>query len=112
MRLPERLRASELVPLDSRIKTRLRLKPASRDELVTLLEARCDAAGNSTLMSHELAATLAERSLGNSRAMLNIADELLAVATSRDLRQLDEKLYLDLHPTPDPRQRKPQPRRA
>lgn len=106
LRLPERLRATELAPLESRLRTRMRLEPASRDEMVAMLEARCEAAGNASLVTPDLAATLAERSLGNARAMLNIADELLTVAATRDLRQLDEKLYLDLYPTPDPRQQR------
>lgn len=113
LRLPERLRAAELAPLESRIRTRLRLEPASRDDLITMLETRCEAAGNPALMTPELALTLAERSLGNGRAMLNVADELLMAAASRDLKQLDEKLYLDMYPTPDPRQqRKSSLRRA
>lgn len=106
LRLPERLRATELAPLESRLRTRLRLEPASSIELVTMLETRCDAAGNGGLMTKELAATLAERSLGNARALLNVADELLMVAASRDLRCLDEKLYLELYPTPDSRQQR------
>lgn len=106
LRLPERLRDSALTPLESRLRTRLRLEPASRDEMVTMLETRCEAAGNASLVTSELAATLAERSLGNARAMLNIADELLTAAAARDLKQLDEKLYLDLYPTPDPRQQR------
>lgn len=112
-RLPDRFRSPELLPLDSRIKTRFRAEPASRDELAALLEARVTAAGNSSLMTPELVQVLAERSLGNPRALLNLAGELLVAAMARDLRVLDEKLLFDLYPTHDPRpQRKGALRRA
>lgn len=112
-RLPERFRTAELLPLDSRIKTRFRVEPATREDLATLIEARMTAAGNPGLMTPELVTTLAERSLGNPRALLNVAGELLVAAMERDLRVLDEKLLFDLYPTHDSRtQRKPALRRA
>ncbi len=112
-RLPDRFRTAELLPLDSRIKTRFRVEPASREELAALVQARMTAAGNPGLMTPELVETLAERSLGNARALLNVAGELLAQAMERDLHVLDEKLLFDLYPTHDPRpQRKTALRRA
>lgn len=47
-------------------------------------------------MTTELKATLADHAAGNYRVLMNMADELLAVALDRELSRLDEKLYLDV----------------
>ena len=44
----------------------------------------------------ELKATLADHSAGNYRVLMNLADELLAAATERELPRLDEKLFLEV----------------
>ncbi|XXT19239.1 hypothetical protein WME94_54345 [Sorangium sp. So ce429] len=59
-------------------------------------------------MTTELKATLADHAAGNYRVMMNLADELLAVAADHELPRLDEKLYLDVFgqsPKPKPRKR-------
>lgn len=59
-------------------------------------------------MTTELKATLADHAAGNYRVMMNLADEMLAVAADRELPRLDEKLYLDVFgqsPKPKPRKR-------
>jgi general secretion pathway protein A len=99
-RLPERLRTAELLPLGSRIRRRLVLEYASRDELLACLEHRLAAAGNGSLMTTELKATLADHAAGNYRVLMNLADELLTVAADRDLPRLDEKLFLDVFGQP------------
>ena len=53
-RLPERLRTPELLPLGSRIRRRLNLDYASRDELLACLDHLLGAAGNQSLMTSEL----------------------------------------------------------
>jgi general secretion pathway protein A len=95
-RLPQRLRTAELLPLGSRIRRRLVLDYASRDELLACLDHLLDAAGNASLMTTELKATLADHAAGNYRVMMNLADELLTVAADRDLPRLDEKLFFDV----------------
>lgn len=95
-RLPERLRTPELLPVGSRIRRRLVLDYASRDELLACLDHLLDAAGNPNLMTTELKTTLAEHAAGNYRILMNLADELLAVATERELPKLDDKLYLEV----------------
>jgi general secretion pathway protein A len=95
-RLPDRLRTAELLPLGSRIRRRLVLDYASRDELLACLEHRLEAAGNPSLMTTELQAVLADHAAGNYRVLMNLADELLTVAADRDLPRLDEKLFLDV----------------
>jgi type II secretory pathway predicted ATPase ExeA len=106
-RLPERLRAPELLPLGSRIRRRLNLEPATRDELCACLDHLLDAAGNPALMTTELKVTLAEHAAGNYRVMMNIADELLVAAVERELPRLDEKLYFDVFQTPAPSGKRP-----
>lgn len=108
-RLPDRLRTAELLPLGSRIRRRLVLDYASRDEMLACLEHRLVAAGNPSLMTNELKATLADHSAGNYRVLMNLADELLTVAADRDQSRLDEKLFLDVFgqtPKPKPPARK------
>jgi general secretion pathway protein A len=103
-RLPERLRTAELLPLGSRIRRRLVLDYASREELLACLDHVLEAAGNPSLMTTELKATLADHAAGNYRVLMNLADELLTVAADRDLPRLDEKLYLDVFgQTPKPK---------
>ena len=96
-RLPERLRSPELLPLGSRIRRRLVLEAASSDELLACLEHLLATAGNSALMTEELKATLVDHAVGNHRILMNLCDELLAVAADRGLPKLDEKLYLDVY---------------
>lgn len=104
-RLPERLRHPDLLPLGSRIRRRLLLDYASRDELCACLDHLLDAAGNPALMTTELKVTIAEHAVGNYRVMMNIADELLGAAIERELPRLDEKLYFDVFQTPAPKPR-------
>ncbi len=102
-RLPERLRTPDLLPLGSRIRRRLVLGYAGHDELLACLDHVLEAAGNSALMTNELKATLVDHAAGNFRILMNLADELLAVAAERDLPRLDEKLYLDVFAQPQPK---------
>lgn len=107
-RLCQRLRTPDLLPLGSRIRRRLALEYASRDELLACLDHLLEVAGNSMLMTTELKATLADHAAGNYRVLMNLADELLTVAADRELPRLDEKLYLEVFAPP---QKKPATRR-
>ena len=95
-RLPERLRAPELLPIGSRIRRRLVLDYASRDELLACLDHLLEVAGNPSLLTTDLKTTLAEHAAGNYRVLMNLGDELLTVAAERDLPRLDDKLYLEV----------------
>jgi len=104
-RLIERLRSPELLPLGSRIRRRLVLEYAAPDELLACLDHLLETAGNPSLMTTELKATLADHAAGNYRVLMNLADELLTIATDREAKLLDEKLYLELfgqQPRPKP----------
>jgi general secretion pathway protein A len=102
-RLVDRLRSPELLPLGSRIRRRLVLDYASRDELLACLDHLLETAGNPSLMTTELKATLADHAAGNYRILMNLADELLANALDRDLPRLDEKLFLESFGQPAPK---------
>jgi len=104
-RLVERLRSPELMPLGSRIRRRLVLEYATRDELLACLDHLLETAGNPSLMTTELKSTLADHAAGNYRVLANLADELLATAVDRDLPRLDEKLYLDVFQAQAPKMR-------
>lgn len=99
-RLVERLRSADLLPLGSRIRRRLVLDYATRDELLACLDHLLDVAGNPSLMTTELKATLADHAAGNYRVLMNLAAELLASAVERDLPRLDEKLFLETFAPP------------
>jgi len=95
-RLIEKLRREELIPLGSRIRTRLPTEHASREELIEGLNHLLAGAGNGSLMTPQLRHTLCDHAAGNYRILTTMAAELLAVAARRDLPQLDEKLYLEV----------------
>ena len=100
-RLIEKLRREELIPLGSRIRTRLATEQASRDELQACLAHLLAGAGNASLMTSALQQTLCDHAAGNYRILTTLAAELLAVAVQRNLPQLDEKLYLEVFAQPE-----------
>jgi type II secretory pathway predicted ATPase ExeA len=100
-RLIEKLRREELIPLGSRIRTRLATEYASRDELLACLGHLLAGAGNASLMTPALQQTLCDHAAGNYRILTTLAAELLAAAAQRDLPQLDEKLYLAVFAQPE-----------
>ena len=80
----------------SRIRARLHLEYASREELRACLNHLQATAGNARLMSDELVQTLCDHAVGNYRVLTAMAAELLANAAQQELTQLDEKLYLQV----------------
>ena len=111
-RLTEKLRREELIPLGSRIRTRLATEFASRDELLACLDHLTAGAGNASLMTPQLRHTLCDNAAGNYRILTTLAAELLAAAAQRDLPVLDEKLYMDVFtPSTQPTQRRATPGR-
>ena len=99
-RLIEKLRREELIPLGSRIRTRLATEFASRDDLLACLDHLTAGAGNASLMTPQLRHTLCDHAAGNYRILTTMAAELLAAAAQRDLPVLDEKLYMDVFAQP------------
>jgi general secretion pathway protein A len=99
-RLQDRLRSEDLAPLGSRIRVRLMLDRTTPADLRECLTHAMRCAGNAKLMTPELVNTLCEHAQGNLRALMNLAAELLDLATQRELSQLDEKLFFEAFPTP------------
>jgi type II secretory pathway predicted ATPase ExeA len=99
-RLLEKLRREELVPLGSRIRTRLATEVATRDDLIACLDHLLASAGNASLMTKELRHTLVDHAAGNYRVFISMAGELLMSAAQREITTLDEKLYLQVFARP------------
>ena len=95
-RLPERFRDRELLPLGSRIRTRLALSSLSSAELRSFLDHALEAAGAPGLMTEGLKDSAAAHCAGNLRILTGMCAELLATAAAQDRRQLDEQLYLEV----------------
>lgn len=106
-RLQGRLETPELVPLASRIRTRLRTEALAPAELLKFLQHLLESAGNARLMTAGLQQTLCEHAAGNLRLLMNMANELFLTACNQELATLDDKLYLQVF-NPQP---KPAPRR-
>ena len=102
-RLLERLRHPDLVPLGTRIRTRLQSQPASREELSELLSHALAKAGNATLLTSELRDTLVDHAAGNYRLLMTMGGELLAYGLAQEAAQLDEKCYLEVFQPSGPR---------
>lgn len=100
-RLTELFRHEDLVPLASRIRTRLVMDYATREQLAKILTHTIHQAGNDTLMTEPLIHTLAEHAAGNHRVLMAMAAELLVEGLRREQTQLDEKLYLDVFQVPN-----------
>jgi general secretion pathway protein A len=96
-RLLELLRHEDLVPLGTRIRTRLATEAASREELLELLHHALSKAGNPSLMTTGLMETLADHSAGNYRLLMIMGGELLAHGMAHEVAQLDEKCYLEVY---------------
>lgn len=105
-RLTELLRHQDLVPLGTRIRTRLNTESASREELLELLGHALSKAGNATLMTSELMDTLVDHAAGNYRLLMTMAAELLAYGIAEEVAQLDEKFYLELFQPKGPTSKK------
>lgn len=96
-RLTEKFRKDDLLPLGSRIRTRLAMEPLAADEVLQCIERALTQAGNSKLMNREVMVTLAEHSMGNWRAAMIMGSELLMAAVADERTQIDESLFFDLY---------------
>jgi len=108
-RLTERLSCDELVALGSRIRPRLVLESATPVELAQFLGHACARAGNPRLLTQELVAALAEHAAGNYRVLCGMAADLLAAGIEHEVKQLDEKLFLEVFAPPERARSKPTP---
>ena len=97
VRLADKLRMPELVPIGSRIRTRLTLQAASAEDLHEHLRHVLTEAGCPKLMKPAVMTTLCEHAAGNLRVLMNLGHELLAVAAERELDGIDEKLFFEVY---------------
>jgi type II secretory pathway predicted ATPase ExeA len=95
-RLGAKLESPDLVPIASRIRSRLRTEALPPQQLLACLTHLLKAAGNPKLLSPPLLQTLCEHAAGNLRLLMNLANELLAAAARQELAQLDEKLFFEV----------------
>jgi len=94
-RLTDRLHHTDLLPIASRIRTRLRTEPASPGQLNECLAHLLDKVGNPRLMTPQVQTALCEHAAGNLRLLMNMANELLDAAVRREVDQIDEKLFFE-----------------
>jgi general secretion pathway protein A len=99
-KLRDRLATPTLAAIDSRLRPRLVLDAAQPAELAAFLRHCLEQAGAARLMTPGLIETLCEHAAGNYRVLCAICCELLAAACDHELKQLDEKLFLELTATP------------
>lgn len=101
-RLAARLGEPELLPIASRIRSRLRLEALPPRHLQECLNHLLKAAGNPKLLAPALIQTLCEHAAGNLRLLMNLANELLVAACQQERELIDEKLYFEVF-TLDPK---------
>ena len=96
-RLAERLRGDEFLPVASRMRVRLAIERAPPQDLQDCLRHALQQAGAPSLMTPEVIATICDHAQGNLRSLMIMADELLAAASQREARQIDETLYFETY---------------
>jgi type II secretory pathway predicted ATPase ExeA len=95
-RLAQRMQALELLPLASRIRSRLRTEPLAPPQLLQYLSHLLKMAGNPKLLSPPLLQTLCEHAAGNLRLLMNLGQDLLAAALHQERERIDEKLFFEV----------------
>lgn len=95
-RLAARLEEPDLLPIASRVRSRLRLEALPPKALQECINHLLKAAGNPKLMSPSLLQTLCEHAAGNLRLLLNMASDLLVAASQQEREVLDEKLFFEV----------------
>ena len=95
-RLGAKLDSPEMLPLASRIRSRLRTEALPPPQLLACVNHVIKMAGNPKLMTAGLLQALCEHAAGNLRLLMNMANDLLAAACQQEREQLDEKLYFEV----------------
>jgi general secretion pathway protein A len=95
-RLAARLEEPDLLPIASRMRSRLRLEALPPKQLQECMNHLLKAAGNPRLLSPSLIQTLCEHASGNLRLLMNMANDLLVAASQQEREVIDEKLYFEV----------------
>jgi type II secretory pathway predicted ATPase ExeA len=88
-RLAARLEEPDLLPIASRMRSRLRLEALPPKQLQECMNHLLKAAGNSKLLSPSLIQTLCEHASGNLRLLMNMANDLLVAASQQEREVID-----------------------
>lgn len=102
-RLVKLLQKPALLPIENRLRLRLTMEYAEREELLALLKHSLKKAGNSTLFTPEVMDTMVDHANGNVRTLMNTANDLLQAAFLSETETIDEKLYMDVFAAPPQR---------
>ena len=114
-RLTAKFRTPDVLPIESRIRSRLHLDYASAEQIHASLARLLEHAGRPDLMSDGVLVALAQHAQGNMRAAMTMADNLLAHALQHNLPGIDEQVFFEVFRVPDDRSAKPpktKPRRV
>ena len=103
LRLTERLKEVELLPLARRVRSRLTLGAMVDEEMRKMLEHALASAGNKQLMTPGVIEAIVTHSMGNPSTMMNTCDELLAKAIVTEKAQIDEKIFFEAYEAPQTR---------
>ena len=107
-RLSARLESVDLLPLASRIRSRLRTEALPPQQLLACLQHLLAAAGNPRLLPPSLLQTLSEHAAGNLRLLMNLGNDLLQAAVRQEAESIDEKLFFEVFALdPKPRAKRP-----
>ncbi len=107
-RLGTRLESVDLLPLASRIRSRLRTEALPPPQLMACLQHLLAAAGNPRLLSPSLLQTLSEHAAGNLRLLMNLGNDLLQAAVRKEAESIDEGLFFEVFAlNPKPRSKRP-----
>lgn len=90
------IKQPSLLPLESRIRTRIHLDARSPESMRSILTQAITEAGNAELLTPGVIRALAEQSMGNPRCMMTMAHELLSHAVMREQRQIDENMFFEV----------------
>jgi type II secretory pathway predicted ATPase ExeA len=96
-RLLTRLSTPDLLPLSSRIRTRLACDHATRQQLQNVLTHALQTAGNPSLIKDSLQEILVEHAGGNYRSLMTMAGELLLAAHEKEEAVITEDLFFELY---------------
>ena len=95
-RFAAKLQHADLLPIASRIRSRLRQDHATPEQLRKMLMHLLSEAGNPTIMTEEVQRALCDHSCGNYRILSNMANDLLTSGARNDIPQIDEKIYFEV----------------
>ncbi len=106
-RLTSRLHTADMLPIHSRIRSRLTLGYAEPKHLYAVLDRLLEHAGRADLVTDGVKTALSTHAHGNLRAMMIMADDLLSHAMQHDLQCVDEQVFFDVFQVQPEQQQEP-----